>query len=198
MTLKVFRTFEEDKEIFKKRFIDFQIPIEITKSESTYDENYSDILFFCKDIQEYIEKSKEIQTILENEFSSNSRRRKTKFKYNTLRFGLDNLTIDDIRDSYFDYMRHTGAPLTGHHSYPVAVRRRDFLLSDSSGKILSYITLSRNSPNDKIWSAVMYSEKGDNIKTIVPSLENKEDEKDMNVCELETIRNYSLEKRLIK
>jgi len=193
--MKLLRTLKEDKEIFKKRFIDFDIPIDIAEGRRM-DVGVVDILFYCKNIQEYIEKSREIQKIIKNDFSYSSLRRKTKFKYNTLRFALDNLTINDIKDSYFDYMRVTGGPIAGHRSYPVAVRRREFLLSDNSNKILSFIEKSRHNPDDKIWSAAMYSEKGDHIKTIVSSLQNKEDEKDINVCELHEIRNYSLEKRL--
>ncbi len=193
--MRSFQTFEKDEKIFKERFSDFEIPIEIAKGRRM-DVDFVDILFYCKNIQEYLNKSEDIKKIVKDEFSLSSWRRKTKFKYHSLRFALDNLTINDIKDSYFDYMRRTGGPIAGHRSYPVAVRRRDFLLSDNSNKILSYVNLRKDSPDDKTWSATMYSEKGDTIKTIVSSLQNKEDEKDINVCELHEIRNYSLEKRL--
>lgn len=192
-------TLEEEKEIFKERFSDLGMPIEF--KEIDY-EGWARILFHCDNIQQYVEKSREIERIIENEFSCgspSSSRRTRKFKMNTLRFLLDHLTIDGVRDSYYDY--RAGGGMLGFivkPSYTVAVRRRDLVLSDNSGKILSYVELHSRSPDDKTWSTIMFSEKGDEVRVKVYSLEKKENEEDINHCQLTKMRNYSLEARLKK
>jgi len=207
-------SFEWDIKILKDRFNVFGMPIEF--EDITIGQEigfFSDkevkriksVLFFPKNIYEYVEKSREIKEIMKTEFykldrgGPSSPATKT-FERATEKFVLDNLTVDDIRDSYYDYRTGGGmiGPMIVKSSYTVAVRRRDFILSDLSGKILSYAELYGNSPDNKTWAEIVYSDKGDKVRVVIPVLQKKENKGDINFCGLHKLKNYSLEERLKK
>jgi len=210
-------TLEDEVKIFKNRFDEFGMLIEFEKMKENYCFNgprinlYADILFYCNNIQQYLEKSVEIGEIIDNEFidqrslppksldnlelwnfwfkgarrnkiyaecSDGSLRRYYDWHGTKIRYVLDHLTIDGIKDNDDD--------------------RKDLILSDYSGKLLSYTESNRGSLNNKSWSTLMFSEKGDKVRVKVDYLEKTENERDVDICQLKQIKNYSLEKRLKK
>lgn len=190
---------EEDKNIIRNRFGEIGLPVEFGDISKIDNRVYS-IYFPCKDVGEYVEKSRVVTHIIEEEFTHKNLSFFGKLNTDLIvdaqqYFVLDNLVIEGVRDSFYDY--RTGASMPGITTGKIiSVRRRDFILSDKHDKIIAYTEKGLYEPSNKTWAKLVYSMEGDVVKAVVTKPQDKEDETDINFCKIFGIKNYSLEKRL--
>jgi hypothetical protein len=192
---------EEEKRIFQEKFSQFEMRLKLEEVGKT---GWARISFYCNNIQEYIRESQEARRIISEGQAPNARPLQIKANYDVA-FNLDKLTISDIKGSYYDYVKSGSNRVynlmgsTGYdYSYDVPVRRLDFILSDNTGKVLSYAEIDSFYHDEKTWSAIRFSKEGDEVRVGLSYVFQKEDEKDISFSKLLKIRNYSLEARLNK
>jgi hypothetical protein len=191
----------DEEIIFKERFSTFGSQL---KLDSVMSDGWAFISFHCDNIKQYVDESPKAMGIILEGRHENARPKQIKAN-SEVGFILDHLTLCDVRGSYYDMVerehRRYGNPLfptwSGYDS-KLVVRRLDFVLSDNTGKLLSYADIGNFFRQEKEWSAIVFSEKGDDVRVTLTSVFRKEDEKDVAFSRLLGIRNYSLESRLSK